>query len=106
MRLVYCKQCNRLISEDEIDSGEAYISKDGAWCNTCAIGLGFDVAVKAAEPRRRGRASRMRTPPARRSAAGPLIALIGAILIGVGITTFLYVFLSRPGDGAWTRAIR
>ena len=107
-RLIYCKQCNRLISQEEIDSGEAYISKDGTWCQTCAIGLGYDVTVRPAAPRRRRRGTRMHPAAGQKSSLAPLAplaALFGAILVGVGLTTALFVWLSRSRGRAAQPAV-
>ena len=99
MDLAYCKQCGRRVPDEEIEFGEAHVGENGdVYCNTCAIGLGLEVDVKAAPPKRRRR-SRAMAAPARRGSAWPLLVLVAVILVGAGIPTALYILLSRSNGG-------
>jgi len=98
MDLAYCKQCGRRVPDEEIEFGEAHVAGNGdVYCNTCAIGLGLEVAVKAAPPKRRRR-SRAMAAPARRGSAWPLLVLVAVILVGAGIPTALYILLSSSRE--------
>jgi len=95
MDLAYCKQCGRRVADEELEYGEAHVAENGdIYCNTCAIGLGLEVAVKAA-PAKRRRRTRAAAAPARRGSAWPLLVLVAVILLGAGIPTALYIILAK-----------
>ncbi len=98
MKLEYCKQCGRMISKEEVDSGEAYVSAEESYCKTCALGKGLEVSVGTAKRRRRRTSGSGRSPAAGRRSSTSLVVLLLIVCVVAAAVTVAVVAMLKTGS--------